>query len=164
MANRFNIPLLGADGHFDAPEEKLPVGVFYPMTLMDVSGQFDENIREGDVESYKPIPSGFPQLDHYLGGGFTPTSLIIIGGPPGVGKPSSLSRQRATLQPPVPRHVRSWFAMNTTKCTCFIGFCVSKASSEAHRSTRAARASRLGTFEKRQSTRTLAGSRACKRY
>ncbi|MCL5952129.1 MAG: DnaB helicase C-terminal domain-containing protein [Chloroflexi bacterium] len=64
----------------------LPAGLEFPRTLLDVSIEFDTHIKSGRVAGYKPILTGFEPLDSYLGGGLVPESLILIGGPPGVGK------------------------------------------------------------------------------
>ncbi len=64
----------------------LPAGLEFPRTLLDVSIEFDTHIKSGKLAGYKPIPTGFDQLDGYLGGGLVPESLVLIGGPPGVGK------------------------------------------------------------------------------
>lgn len=64
----------------------LPAGLDFPRTLLDVSIEFDTHIKSGKLAGYKPIPTGFDQLDSYLGGGLVPESLVLIGGPPGVGK------------------------------------------------------------------------------
>lgn len=64
----------------------LPAGLEFPHTLLDVSIEFDTHIKSGKVAGYKPIPTGFDQLDQYLGGGLVPESLVLVGGPPGTGK------------------------------------------------------------------------------
>jgi replicative DNA helicase len=64
----------------------LPAGLEFPRTLLDVSIEFDAHIKSGKSAVYKPIPTGFDQLDSYLGGGLVPESLVLIGGPPGTGK------------------------------------------------------------------------------
>ncbi len=64
----------------------LPAGLEFPRTILDVSIEFDTHIKAGKLAGYKPIPTGFQPLDSYLGGGLVPESLILVGGPPGVGK------------------------------------------------------------------------------
>ncbi len=64
----------------------LPAGLEFPHTLLEVSIEFDVHIKAGKLAGYKPIPTGFELLDYYLGGGLVPESLVLIGGPPGVGK------------------------------------------------------------------------------
>jgi replicative DNA helicase len=64
----------------------LPAGLEFPRTVLDVSIEFDAHIKSGKLAGYKPIPTGFEQLDRYLGGGLVPESLVLVGGPPGTGK------------------------------------------------------------------------------
>ncbi len=64
----------------------LPAGLEFPHTLLEVSIEFDAHIKAGKLAGYKPIATGFQPLDSYLGGGLVPESLMLIGGPPGVGK------------------------------------------------------------------------------
>jgi replicative DNA helicase len=64
----------------------LPAGLDFPRTVLDVSIEFDTHIKSGKIAGYKPIPTGFEQLDSYLGGGLVPESLVLVGGPPGTGK------------------------------------------------------------------------------
>ena len=64
----------------------LPSGLEFPRTLLDVSLEFDAHIKAGKLANYRPIPTGFEDLDGYLGGGLVPESLMLVGGPPGTGK------------------------------------------------------------------------------
>lgn len=64
----------------------LPAGLQFPRTLLDVSIEFDSHLKSGNLAGYKPIPTGFEPLDTYLGGGFVPENLMLVGGPPGTGK------------------------------------------------------------------------------
>ena len=64
----------------------LPAGLEFPRTLLDVSLEFDAHIKAGKLANYRPIPTGFEDLDGYLGGGLVPESLMLVGGPPGTGK------------------------------------------------------------------------------
>jgi replicative DNA helicase len=64
----------------------LPAGLGFPRTVLNVSIEFDTHIKSGKIAGYKPIPTGFDQLDSYLGGGLVPESLVLVGGPPGTGK------------------------------------------------------------------------------
>ncbi len=66
--------------------ERLPVGVSYPKTAFEVSIEFDEHLKNASAKNLLPIPTGFTELDEILGGGLHPESLMLVGGPPGVGK------------------------------------------------------------------------------
>ncbi|HIC94065.1 MAG TPA: hypothetical protein EYP09_07435 [Anaerolineae bacterium] len=66
--------------------KRLPTGVTFPQTLLEVSNQFDARIRAGNLAGYKPIPTGFHPLDEVLGGGLHAGALTLIAGPQGVGK------------------------------------------------------------------------------
>ena len=65
---------------------RLPAGVKPPKTILDISNEFDERIRTGDLARYRPIPTGFHPLDEVLGEGLHAESLLLIGGEQGVGK------------------------------------------------------------------------------
>lgn len=64
----------------------LPVGVSFPKSALEVSIEFDEHLKASRGGEYLPIPTGFNELDALLGGGLHPESLMLVGGPPGVGK------------------------------------------------------------------------------
>ena len=64
----------------------LPVGVSEPQTLGDVVNDLDRRLREGRLEDYLPIPTGFTPLDEYLGGGLHAEDLTLIGGMQNIGK------------------------------------------------------------------------------
>lgn len=64
----------------------LPAGTDPPASLFQVTSKFDEHLRQGAIESYTALPTGFSPLDEYIGQGLVPESLILIGGPPNVGK------------------------------------------------------------------------------
>ena len=66
--------------------ERLPVGLSYPKTAFEVSIEFDEHLKNANATNLLPIPTGFSELDEILGGGLHPESLMLVGGPPGVGK------------------------------------------------------------------------------
>src|SRR5205085_615156 len=57
-----------------------------------------------DAEESERIPTGVAELDHVLGGGLVPASLVLVGGEPGVGKSTlllsalaAISRERRAL-------------------------------------------------------------------
>jgi len=64
----------------------LPVGVPEPQTLGDVVNDLDRRLREGRLEDYLPILTGFTPLDEYLGGGLHAEDLTLIGGMQNIGK------------------------------------------------------------------------------
>ncbi len=64
----------------------LPAGLGFPKTALEVSIEFDEYLRRGDRAAYQPIPTDFESLDALLEGGLHAESLMLVGGPPGVGK------------------------------------------------------------------------------
>jgi replicative DNA helicase len=64
----------------------LPVGVPEPQALGDVVNDLDRRLREGRLEDYLPVPTGFKPLDEYLGGVLHAEDLALIGGMQNVGK------------------------------------------------------------------------------
>ncbi len=64
----------------------LPVGVPGPQSLADVVDDLDQRLREGRVEDYLPIPTGFTPFDEYLGGGLHAEDLWLVGGMQNIGK------------------------------------------------------------------------------
>ena len=64
----------------------LPAGTSLPSNLFEVSAQFDKHLKTGALDDYTPLATGFDPLDDYIGQGLLPESLILIGGPPNVGK------------------------------------------------------------------------------
>ncbi len=64
----------------------LPVGVAEPQTLSGVVDNLDRRLREGRMEDYLPIPTGFHPLDEYLEGGLHADDLWLLGGMQNIGK------------------------------------------------------------------------------
>jgi replicative DNA helicase len=64
----------------------LPTGLHFPQSVGEISREFDARIREGRLEGYLPIPTGFAELDEVLGGGFLSGCLLLLGGRQNVGK------------------------------------------------------------------------------
>jgi len=64
----------------------LPTGLHFPRTVGEISREFDGRIREGRLEGYLPISTGFEALDEVLGGGFLSGCLLLLGGRQNVGK------------------------------------------------------------------------------
>jgi len=54
--------------------------------LSDLMTYLDEDMTSGQVARQAPIGTGFKALDETIGGGFKPGDLVILAGPPGVGK------------------------------------------------------------------------------
>jgi hypothetical protein len=68
----------------------LPIDVAEPQTLGEVVNDLDCRLREGRIEDYLPIPTGFAPLDRYLGGGLHTEDLVLVGGIQNVGKTVSV--------------------------------------------------------------------------
>lgn len=64
----------------DVPETQRPA------TLLEVFTDFDQRLRDGRLERFRPAPLGFPLIDQALGGGAQMEDLILIGGMQNVGK------------------------------------------------------------------------------
>lgn len=58
----------------------------WPQDLTEVTGDFDRRLRSGDLESYRPTPLGFPEIDASLGGGLLSENIALVGGMQNVGK------------------------------------------------------------------------------
>ncbi len=54
-------------------------------------------LSEVAADASTPIPSGLPELDRVLGGGFVRGSATLIGGEPGIGKSTLLLQAAATM-------------------------------------------------------------------
>src|SRR5437763_191476 len=54
--------------------------------ISDVIATADASLREGASAAPRAWPTGFPSLDDVLGGGVRAGELILLGGPPGLGK------------------------------------------------------------------------------
>ncbi len=55
-----------------------------------VQGSKPEKIQEIDTAEHQRIKTGSEELDRVLGGGIVPGSVILVGGPPGIGKSTLL--------------------------------------------------------------------------
>ncbi len=64
----------------------LPAGLSFPASVQEITEQFDRRLRQGKLSNYRPIPTGFPDLDTVLGGGLHAEDLILVGGGQGTGK------------------------------------------------------------------------------
>ncbi len=54
--------------------------------LSDLLDDLDATLRAGDTTDLAAVSTGFPVLDDTIGGGLRAGELILVGGPPGVGK------------------------------------------------------------------------------
>lgn len=54
-------------------------------------------LRDVDVRSFAPRPSGLAELDRVLAGGFVPGSVSLLGGEPGIGKSTLLLQALAQI-------------------------------------------------------------------
>lgn len=55
-------------------------------SLAEVMGDVERQIAEGDVERFRPVPTGFNPLDDVINGGLRRGDLMVVGGAFGVGK------------------------------------------------------------------------------
>ena len=69
------------------PSIRLPnTDAFRPQNLWETVQAFNQRLRSGNLENYRPAPLGFPQLDECLGGGLRAGDLCLVGGMQNVGK------------------------------------------------------------------------------
>ncbi len=57
-----------------------------PRTLAQVMNEANEEVVQGNLSDFIPIPTGFDPLDGLIGGGLRKTELVLIGGAQGIGK------------------------------------------------------------------------------
>jgi replicative DNA helicase len=77
------VPLTYADG----TTPRIPnTGAARPWDLAEAVLSFDQRLRDGRLESYRPTPLGFPEIDAALGGGLRAEDLCLLGGMQNVGK------------------------------------------------------------------------------
>jgi replicative DNA helicase len=55
-------------------------------TVTEVLSDLDSQLRAGEDSELRSVPTGFGILDDVLGGGLRTGELLLLGGPPGVGK------------------------------------------------------------------------------
>jgi replicative DNA helicase len=55
-------------------------------TVTEVLSELDSQLRAGEDSELRSVPTGFGILDDILGGGLRTGELLLLGGPPGVGK------------------------------------------------------------------------------
>jgi replicative DNA helicase len=71
-----------------------PEGSLSVQSFDEITADLDDRVRQGDLQEFKPIPTGFAELDAVLGGGFRQGQLILLSGQAGIGK-TSLAMQIA---------------------------------------------------------------------
>lgn len=57
-----------------------------PATLDEVMHAVEDQVASGEVDRFRPLPTGFDPLDTIINGGLRPGDLLVIGGAFGVGK------------------------------------------------------------------------------
>jgi len=74
----------------DVGKQPPPRAVGQPLaeSLGAIMGRLDERVRQGDIEEFLPIPTGFDELDMVIGGGFRRGQLVLLSGSAGIGKTS----------------------------------------------------------------------------
>jgi replicative DNA helicase len=65
-----------------------------PRSASEVLHKLDDLIRQGDIGTLVPLPTGFQPLDKYLDGGLRAGDLVLVGGAQGTGK-TTLTLQMA---------------------------------------------------------------------
>src|SRR5262245_8241109 len=65
-----------------------------PRSAAEVMGELAQRVRTGDVSALAAVPTGFKPLDRFVGGGFRPGDLVLVGGAQSVGK-TTLALQMA---------------------------------------------------------------------
>src|SRR3954464_13607775 len=67
----------------------LPDDIGVPVqSFADILDNLDKRVREGNIEEFTPISTGFAELDMSIGGGFRPGQPVLLSGPAGVGQTS----------------------------------------------------------------------------
>jgi replicative DNA helicase len=61
-----------------------------PVPLASVIGELDQRIRGSLARTLRPVAIGLDPITAYLGGGFHPEELVLIGGMQGVGKTTAV--------------------------------------------------------------------------
>jgi replicative DNA helicase len=64
----------------------LPSGIGEPEPIEDVARRFDQRVRDGRLEGYLPVSTGFAEEDDIMGGGFLCGFLLLLTGPQNIGK------------------------------------------------------------------------------
>ena len=59
---------------------------YRPRDLWETLQGFNQRLRSGNLENYRPAALGFPQIDECLGGGLRAEDLALVGGMQNIGK------------------------------------------------------------------------------
>ncbi len=70
----------------DAGNEELQWPGTVPLTIAQVLRQADQQVTQGQMQDYVPMPLGFDQVDRVIGGGLMRGELVLLGGAQGLGK------------------------------------------------------------------------------
>ena len=86
-------------GKFGSIIEELTETVEEQKTSSAARRIYEKPVRLGDVQSEKTVrvKSGIDELDTVLGGGIVPSSLVLLGGDPGIGKSTLMSQVACAL-------------------------------------------------------------------
>ena len=86
-------------GKFGSITEELTETVEEKKTSSAARRIYEKPVRLGDVQSEKTVrvKSGINELDTVLGGGIVPSSLVLLGGDPGIGKSTLMSQVACAL-------------------------------------------------------------------
>jgi len=57
-----------------------------PLTLGQVLRQADQQVTQGQMQDYVPLPLGFDQIDRIISGGLMRGEMVLLGGAQGLGK------------------------------------------------------------------------------
>ncbi len=70
----------------DDGEEELSWPGTVPLTIAQVLRHADQQVTQGQMQDYVPLPLGFDQIDRVIGGGLMRGELTLLGGSQGIGK------------------------------------------------------------------------------
>lgn len=79
------------------PEEQIPLGAHVRNRLGEFSSEV-VNLDKISIAKVKRLMTGIKEFDRIVGGGIMPASIVLLGGPPGIGK-STLMLQVANRLP-----------------------------------------------------------------
>ncbi len=93
-------PDCGAWNTLHEEEKEIPTlerGVVRRRTLTDFSSQEAALLAEVNEGSFNRVPTGITEFDRILGGGVVDGSMILLGGPPGIGKSTLMLQVSSAL-------------------------------------------------------------------